>query len=88
LARCTEIGNRPARKPRIRRGWPIWWADGYAKLTNKVTLKAKATDTYGVAKVQLLVNGKVVATDTKAGYQFTLNPEEVRQDVHRANAGV
>jgi hypothetical protein len=47
-----------------------------AKLTKKVTLKAKATDRYGVTKVQLLVNGKVVATDTKAGYQFTLNPKK------------
>jgi hypothetical protein len=35
-----------------------------------------ASDAYGVAKVQLLVNRKVVATDTKAGYQFTLNPEK------------
>jgi hypothetical protein len=47
-----------------------------AKLTKKVTLKAKAADKYGVAKVQLLVNGKVVANDTKAGYQFTLNPKK------------
>ena len=47
-----------------------------AKLTRTVTLKAKAGDAYGVAKVQLLVNGKVVATDTKAGYQFTLNPKK------------
>jgi hypothetical protein len=47
-----------------------------AKLTKKVTLKAKATDKYGVAKVQLLVNGKVVATDTKAGYQFILSPKK------------
>jgi hypothetical protein len=29
-----------------------------------------------VAKVQLLVNGKVVATDVKAGYSFTLNPKK------------
>jgi Big-like domain-containing protein len=47
-----------------------------AKLTKKVTLKAKATDRYGVTKVQLSVNGKVVGTDTKAGYQFTLNPKK------------
>ena len=47
-----------------------------AKLTKKVTLKAKATDKYGVTKAQLLVDGKVVATDTKAGYQFTLNPKK------------
>jgi Bacterial Ig domain len=46
-----------------------------AKLTKKVTLKTKASDTYGVAKVQLLVNGKVAATDMKAGYEFTLNPK-------------
>jgi Bacterial Ig domain/Bacterial Ig-like domain len=47
-----------------------------AKLTKKVTLKATASDRYGVAKVQLLVDGKVVATDAKAGYQFTLNPKK------------
>lgn len=47
-----------------------------AKLTKTVTLTAKANDTYGVAKVQLLVNGKVVGTDTKAGYQFTLDPKK------------
>jgi hypothetical protein len=47
-----------------------------AKLSGKVTLKAKAGDRYGVSKVQLLVNGKVAATDTKAGYAFTLNPKK------------
>lgn len=47
-----------------------------AKLTKKVTLKATAGDPYGVAKVQLLVNGKVVATDTTAAYQFTLDPKK------------
>ncbi|WP_433792635.1 Ig-like domain-containing protein [Actinoplanes sp. CA-252034] len=47
-----------------------------AKLTTKATLAASASDRNGVAKVQLLVNGKVVATDTKAGYSFTLNPKK------------
>jgi len=47
-----------------------------AKLTKKTTLAASASDKNGVAKVQLLVNGKVVATDTKAGYSFTLNPKK------------
>jgi hypothetical protein len=47
-----------------------------AKLTRKVTLAASASDRNGVAKVQLLVNGKVVATDVKAGYSFTLNPKK------------
>lgn len=47
-----------------------------AKLTKNTTLAASASDKNGVAKVQLLVNGKVVATDTKAGYSFTLNPKK------------
>ncbi|MFC7530605.1 Ig-like domain-containing protein [Actinoplanes sp. GCM10030250] len=47
-----------------------------SKLTRKVTLAASASDRNGVAKVQLLVNGKVVATDTKAGYRFVLNPKK------------
>ncbi|BBH67542.1 hypothetical protein ACTI_42270 [Actinoplanes sp. OR16] len=47
-----------------------------AKLTKKTTLTATAADRNGVARVQLLVNGKVVATDTKAGYSFTLNPKK------------
>jgi hypothetical protein len=45
-----------------------------AKLTKTVTLTASASDRNGIAKVQLLVNGKVVATDAKAAYAFTLNP--------------
>ncbi|WP_189332159.1 Ig-like domain-containing protein [Actinoplanes ianthinogenes] len=45
------------------------------KLTKKTTLTAAASDRNGVAKVQLLVNGKVVATDFTAGYHFTLNPK-------------
>ncbi|GID97854.1 Ig-like domain-containing protein [Amorphoplanes digitatis] len=47
-----------------------------AKVKKKFTVTAKATDTYGIAKVQLLVNGKVVTTDTKAGYSFTVNPKK------------
>ncbi|GAA0440191.1 hypothetical protein Aca07nite_47900 [Actinoplanes capillaceus] len=45
-----------------------------AKLSKKVTITASASDRNGVAKVQLLVNGKVVATDAKAAYRFVLNP--------------
>ena len=46
-----------------------------AKLKKAVKLAASASDRNGVVRVQLLVNGKVVATDTKAGYAFTLNPK-------------
>ncbi|MEV6298007.1 Ig-like domain-containing protein [Actinoplanes sp. NPDC051861] len=47
-----------------------------AKVTKKFTVTAKASDPYGVAKVQLLVNGKVVATDATAAYSFTVNPKK------------
>ena len=47
-----------------------------AKLTRKVTLTVAASDRNGVARVQLVVNGKVVATDAKAGYSFVLNPKK------------
>ncbi|BBH67744.1 hypothetical protein ACTI_44290 [Actinoplanes sp. OR16] len=47
-----------------------------AKLTKKVAIAATVSDRNGVAKVQLLVNGKVVATDAKTGYRFTLNPKK------------
>jgi hypothetical protein len=35
-----------------------------------------ASDRNGVGRVQLFVNGKVVATDVKAGYAFALNPKK------------
>ncbi|WP_436524806.1 Ig-like domain-containing protein [Actinoplanes sp. HUAS TT8] len=44
-----------------------------AKLKGKVTVTATASDKNGVAKVQLLVNGKLVATDYRAGYAFSIN---------------
>ncbi|MFI5935647.1 S8 family serine peptidase [Actinoplanes sp. NPDC051494] len=39
-----------------------------AKVKGTVTIKVSATDKSGVKKVELLVNGKVKATDVKAGY--------------------
>jgi subtilisin family serine protease len=39
-----------------------------AKVKGTVKVYAKASDKSGISKVQLLVNGKVVATDTTAGY--------------------
>lgn len=46
------------------------------RLTKNFTVTAATTDRFGVARVQLLVNGKVVATDTKAAYTFTINPKK------------
>ena len=42
-----------------------------AKVKGTVKVYAKAADLSGISKVQLLVNGKVVATDTKAGYMLS-----------------
>ncbi|BAL85580.1 hypothetical protein AMIS_3600 [Actinoplanes missouriensis 431] len=47
-----------------------------AKVKGTVKITAAASDKNGVAKVQLLVNGKVVATDSKAAYQFSLNTKK------------
>lgn len=45
-----------------------------AKVRKTFKVKAKASDPNGIARVQLLVNGRVVKTDTKAGYSFTVKP--------------
>ncbi|GLY00911.1 S8 family serine peptidase [Actinoplanes sp. NBRC 101535] len=42
-----------------------------AKVKGTVTVKGKASDANGIAKVQLMVNGKVVATTTKASYSLS-----------------
>ncbi|GAA4594692.1 hypothetical protein BJY16_001399 [Actinoplanes octamycinicus] len=47
-----------------------------AKLRGKVTIKADAADPFGISRVQLLVNGKVAATDAQRRYSFTLNPKK------------
>jgi predicted secreted protein len=44
-----------------------------AKVKGTVKITASASDRNGVARVELLVNGKVVAKDTKAAYKFSLN---------------
>ncbi|MEU4622345.1 Ig-like domain-containing protein [Actinoplanes sp. NPDC023801] len=46
------------------------------KLKKSTTLTATVGDRNGVARVQLLVNGKVVVTDTTVAYSFTLNPKK------------
>ena len=40
-----------------------------APTVSTFTVTAKATDPFVVTRVQLLVNGKVVATETRAGYR-------------------
>jgi len=47
-----------------------------AKVKNTVKVAAAASDKNGIAKVQLLINGKVVATDSTAAYKFTVNTKK------------
>jgi hypothetical protein len=47
-----------------------------SRLTRTVKITAKAADNRAVTRVQMLVNGKVMATDGKAAYRFTLNPKK------------
>jgi hypothetical protein len=54
----------------------VWISKGpgdKAKVSGKVTIGAGASDKYGVHRVELLVNGKLVAKDYTSGYSFTLN---------------
>ncbi|GAA1590837.1 Ig-like domain-containing protein [Actinoplanes couchii] len=44
-----------------------------AKVKGTLKVTASATDKNGIARVELLINGKVVATDTKAAYSFSIN---------------
>jgi thermitase len=43
-----------------------------ARITGTVTIKVAASDYYGINRTELLVNGKVVATDRTAAYQFSI----------------
>ena len=47
-----------------------------AKVSSTVTVTASASDRNGVDRVELLVNGKVVARDTTAGYRFSIDPRK------------
>lgn len=47
-----------------------------ARVKGTVTIKAAAADRNGVARVELLINGKVVARDVAAGYSFAVNTKK------------
>jgi hypothetical protein len=47
-----------------------------AKVSGTVKVTASATDRNGVSKVELLINGKVVARDVKAGYGFAIKTKK------------
>jgi hypothetical protein len=50
-----------------------------AKVKGTVKVYVKAADTSGVARVELLVNGKVVSTDVKSGYVLSVNTKKQKK---------
>ncbi|MEU7909147.1 Ig-like domain-containing protein [Actinoplanes sp. NPDC049118] len=47
-----------------------------AKVSKTVKVTVSATDRNGINRVELLINGRVIATDTKASYAFSVNPKK------------
>jgi hypothetical protein len=47
-----------------------------AKVKGTVKVKASASDHNGINRVELLINGKVVAKDTTSGYSFSINTKK------------
>ncbi|WP_436525403.1 Ig-like domain-containing protein [Actinoplanes sp. HUAS TT8] len=47
-----------------------------AKVAKTFGVTASSADKNGVARVELLINGKRVATDYRAGYAFSINPKK------------
>ncbi|WP_229075923.1 S8 family serine peptidase [Actinoplanes sp. DH11] len=50
-----------------------------AKVKGTVRVYAKASDTSGIARVELIINGKVVAKDTTAGYVLSVNTKKQKK---------
>jgi hypothetical protein len=50
-----------------------------AKVKGTVKVYVKAADTSGVARVELIVNGKVVATDKTSGYVLSVNTKKQKK---------
>jgi Big-like domain-containing protein len=47
-----------------------------AKVKGTVPVKASASDHNGISRVELLINGKIVAKDTTPGYAFSINTKK------------
>ena len=50
-----------------------------AKVKGTVKVSVKASDASGVARVELIVNGKVVAKDVKAGYVLSVDTKKQKK---------
>jgi hypothetical protein len=70
ISRKVVVDNR---KPTLRiTGAPA----NNSRLRGKVTITATAADKNAVTRVEMLVDGKVVATDKKAAYRLALDPKK------------
>jgi hypothetical protein len=47
-----------------------------SRVKGTIKVHASATDRNGISRVELLINGKVVARDVKAGYSFAVNTKK------------
>lgn len=70
-ARRVVIVDNTRAKLKITKG-PV----SGAKVKGTVKLTATAADRNGISRVELLINGKVVAKDTTASYKFTINTKK------------
>ncbi|MEU8239209.1 Ig-like domain-containing protein [Actinoplanes missouriensis] len=52
-----------------------------AKVKNTVKVYVKASDASGIARVELIVNGKVVATDKTSGYVLSVNTKKQKKSM-------
>jgi archaellum component FlaF (FlaF/FlaG flagellin family) len=50
-----------------------------ARVKGTVKVYAKASDASGISKVELIVNGKVVSRDTRAGYVLSVNTKKQKK---------
>ena len=78
VARFFGLDNTDATAPSVSLTAP---ANG-ASVSGTVTLTASATDTVGVAKVDFLIDGTLVATDTAAPYTYAWNSAAAANGAH------
>ncbi|MEV6305775.1 S8 family serine peptidase [Actinoplanes sp. NPDC051861] len=53
-----------------------------AKVKGTVKVYVKASDASGISRVELIVNGKVVSRDYKAGYVLSVNTKKQKRTMH------
>lgn len=57
-----------------------------AVVSGQIELSATASDNYGLARVEFLVDGRVVGADDEAPYSFAWDSTQIENGVHRISA--